>query len=228
MTTQNPVIALVSAVTAAIAPATEAFASEYPDASVWNILDDRLLVDADARGGVTADLDERMARLIRHAAIEGADGILLTCSLYGTVAHRLAAEIGVPLMAPDDALFAAVADGGFGSILLLSPAPGPLAESAGRLTEHLRAAGLATTITGAAVDGAADAARSGDLDRLVSALEAAYLSASASVDAVVLGQYSLSPAAEALSERIGVPVLAGPGRAARALRSLIEQRGSGK
>ena len=228
MTTQNPVIALVSAVTAAIAPATEAFASEYPDASVWNILDDRLLVDADARGGVTADLDERMARLIRHAAIEGADGILLTCSLYGTVAHRLAAEIGVPLMAPDDALFAAVADGGFGSILLLSPAPGPLAESAGRLTEHLRAAGLATTITGAAVDGAADAARSGDLDRLVSALEAAYLSASASVDAVVLGQYSLSPAAEALSERIGVRVLAGPGRAARALRSLIEQRGSGK
>ena len=228
MTTHNPVIALVSAVPAAIAPATEAFAIEYPDASVWNILDDRLLVDADARGGVTADLDERMARLIRHAAIEGADGILLTCSLYGTVAHRLAAEIGVPLMAPDDALFAAVADGGFGSILLLSPAPGPLAESAGRLTEHLRAAGLATTITGAAVDGAADAARSGDLDRLVSALEAAYLSASASVDAVVLGQYSLSPAAEALSERIGVPVLAGPGRAARALRSLIEQRGSGK
>jgi len=228
MTTHNPVIALVSAVPAAIAPATEAFASEYPDASVWNILDDRLLVDADARGGVTADLDERMARLIRHAAIEGADGILLTCSLYGTVAHRLAAEIGVPLMAPDDALFAAVADGGFASILLLSPAAGPLAESTGRITEHLRAAGRATTITGAAVDGAAEAARSGDLDRLVSALETAYLSSSASVDAVVLGQYSLSPAAEALSERIGIPVIAGPDRAARALRSQIEQRGSGK
>jgi len=228
MTSTNPVIALVSAVPAAIAPATNAFASEYPGASVWNILDDRLLVDADVRGGVTAELDERMARLIRHAAIEGADGILLTCSVYGSVAHRLAAEIGVPLMAPDDALFAAVADGGFASILLLSPAAGPLADSSERLSEHLRGAGLSTTVAGAAVEGAADAARSGDLDRLVALLEAAYRERVGSVDAVVLGQYSLSPAAEALSERIGVPVLAGPGRAARALRTLIEQRGSQK
>jgi len=228
MTSTNPVIALVSAVPAAIAPATNAFASEYPGASVWNILDDRLLVDADVRGGVTAELDERMARLIRHAAIEGADGILLTCSVYGSVAHRLAAEIGVPLMAPDDALFAAVADGGFASILLLSPAAGPLADSSERLSDHLRGAGLSTTVAGAAVEGAADAARSGDLDRLVALLEAAYRDRAGSVDAVVLGQYSLSPAAEALSERIGVPVLAGPGRAARALRMLIEQRGSQK
>ena len=228
MTSTNPVIALVSAVPAAIAPATNAFASEYPGASVWNILDDRLLVDADVRGGVTAELDERMARLIRHAAIEGADGILLTCSVYGSVAHRLAAEIGVPLMAPDDALFAAVADGGFASILLLSPAAGPLADSSERLSDHLRGAGLSTTVAGAAVEGAADAARSGDLARLVALLEAAYRERVGSVDAVVLGQYSLSPAAEALSERIGVPVLAGPGRAARALRMLIEQRGSQK
>lgn len=228
MTSTNPVIALVSAVPAAIAPATNAFAGEYPEASVWNILDDRLLVDADVRGGVTAELDERMARLIRHAAIEGADGILLTCSIYGSVAHRLAAEIGVPLMAPDDALFAAVADGGFASVLLLSPAAGPLEDSSERLTEHLRGAGVSTTVAGTAVDGAADAARSGDLDRLVGLLESAYRARAGSVDAVVLGQYSLSPAAEELSVRIGIPVLAGPGRAARALRSLIEQRGGQK
>jgi hypothetical protein len=40
-------------------------------------------------------------------------------------------------------------------------------------------------------------------------------------DAVLLAQYSLAPAAEQLAVLTGLPVLTGPGRAARALRAAL-------
>ena len=35
---------------------------------------------------------------------------MLTCSMYGPVAHEVVASAGVPVLASDDALFAAVAE----------------------------------------------------------------------------------------------------------------------
>jgi Asp/Glu/hydantoin racemase len=220
---KKPLIALISAVPAAIPPAEAAFADTFPAARIWNLLDDRLLVEADERGGVTGELAERMSRLIRHAVAEGADGILLTCSIYGAVAHSLAAEIGVPIFAPDDAAFATAVTGGYKSILVISPAPGPLADSVDRLATAAGAAGIELSIVGAVAEGAAAAARKGDLAELTAALHRAFSSNDATIDAILLGQYSISPAASALAEMTGLPVLAGPERAASAMLAALQQ-----
>lgn len=219
---KRPLIALVSAVPGAIPPAEAAFAHEFPSAVVWNILDDRLLVEADARGGVTPELTERMSRLIRHAVTEGAQGILLTCSLYGPVAHKLAAEVGVPLFAADDAAFAAAVTGVYSSVLLISPAAGPLVDSVDRLRAAAIDAGVEVEVTGAVADGAAAAARSGDVELLASILHSTVGAQSGSFDAVVLGQYSISPAASRLAKLTGLPVIAGPQKSALALLASLD------
>ncbi|MCS5722552.1 hypothetical protein N1028_11365 [Herbiconiux sp. CPCC 203407] len=232
MTTQTgrPLVALVSAVRAAIPPAEAAFAAEFPGAELWNILDDRLLAEVDDRGGLTPELASRMERLIRHAITEGADGVLVTCSVYGSVVHALKAAdatagLPVPAFASDDAAFAAVLAGGHRSVLLLSPARAPLADSFERLSAAATAAGVDIAITAAVAEGAPAAAAAGDVEMLAEILHDTYLTDGAGVDAVLLGQYSLSPAGPALAERIGLPVLTAPHRAAVALREAVEQGG---
>ena len=214
----KPLVALISAVRASIPPTLEAFASAFPDAEPWNIVDDRLLEDATDQGGLTPHLELRMQRLIDHALTEGAAGVLLTCSLYASVAHEAAADAGVPVLAPDDAVFMAVRDQGYQSVLLVSSAEGPLADSVARLRAFV-AAGV--EVHGALAAEAAPAARAGDIDALTAAIAAAVRSSASGFDAVVLGQYSLAPAAARLAAALKLPVLAGPQCAAERLHTLI-------
>ena len=94
----GPLVALISATTSAIGPATAAFEQELPGATLWNVVDDRLL--SGAEGGVTVppELVERMKRLIQYAVDGGADGILLTCSQLGFVSKLV--DVAVPVDAP--------------------------------------------------------------------------------------------------------------------------------
>lgn len=211
-----PLIALISAVPAAIPPASAAVAAILPHATIWNVIDDRLVDDAD--GPITPHLAARMQRLIDHAVLEGADAVLLTCSMYAAVAHRAAVEAAVPIHGPDDGLFGAVAVGGFRRIALVAPGADPLADSAARIREAI---GSEVSVEGVVADGAACAARAGDLDALVETIVSAVGAVSPTPDAVVLGQYSLAAAAGRVQATIGVPTLAAPEHAVRRLRAAL-------
>jgi hypothetical protein len=217
----SPLIALISATPAAIPPAVSAFSDAFPDATIWNLLDDRLLQDASARGGVTSDLSDRMERLIQHAVTEGAEGILLTCSLYGAVAHSASGSLAIPIFAPDDAVFASVLADAPSDVLLVSAQEGPLTDSLTRFDHATASAGINTVSSGVVADGAAAAALAGDVDGLVEAIVQAVGSVSVKPSAVLLAQYSLAPAAERLGAILNVPVYSGPQSAATALRSAL-------
>ncbi|GAB3041348.1 aspartate/glutamate racemase family protein [Parafrigoribacterium mesophilum] len=234
----GPVIALVSAVTSAIAPAARGLEREFPEACAWNLVDDRLITEAIAAGGLTDDLRDRMTRLIRYALDGGAAAVLLTCSMYGPVAHEVAASVPVPILAADDAAFEAAAASGHERIALVSSLPVPLADARERFAAFLRSRAGAPELTGApdftgvpvftgvlaagayAASAAPDAtgeARSPEA--LAQALAAAVRGSDA--DAVLLAQYSLAPAAQRLAALAGVPVFSGPDAAARLLRSRL-------
>lgn len=217
MQTARPVIALISAIPAAIPPTQSAFREFFKDAILWNVLDDRLLDDAD--GVVTASLAARMRRLIDHTVLENADAVLLTCSMYASVAHDAAAEVDVPLFGPDDALFRAVANGRYRRLALVSPAAGPLADSLARMRPIV---GTDVTVEAVIAEGAAAAAQLGDVAALVEAISRAVKPFSSEIDAIVLGQYSLAPAAGDVQALLRLPTLAGPQHAARALRALFD------
>ncbi|SMD07378.1 hypothetical protein [Kibdelosporangium aridum] len=163
-------IALISATTTAIEPAVSALAEEFPEADPWNILDDKLLPDAEKSGGVTPSLEARMRRLISYAA-DNADAVLLTCSMYGFVA---AAEFPVAVLAPDAAAFEEAL--AYQRILVVASLESALRDTMARL-DHPDAVGVVTVPA-----------------RILEAC-LPYVS---SVDAVLLAQYSLTPCAPAL------------------------------
>jgi hypothetical protein len=215
----RPLVALVGAVTAAIAPAVQALTLEFPEARAWNVIDDMLIADAIAAGGLTGGLRSRMARLIQYALDGGADGVLLTCSMYGPVAHDVAASVTVPVLAADDAAFEAAVASGFSRVALVSSLPVPLADALERFGSFVEARQDGPEFAGVLAEGAYDASVAGDTEALARALAAAVLGTG--VDGILLAQYSLAPASERLAALTSLPVLTGPGRSARALRAAL-------
>lgn len=219
MTRQHPRIALIHGTTAAIAPSVDALSAEFAEAEAWNILDDRLLPDTDAAGGLTDPLARRMEALIDLVLREGAAGVLLTCSMYASVAHRTSAS--VPVLAPDEAAFEAVRTAGYGTVLLVASFESATRDSTDRLRSHLADEGSPTRVVGMTVPDAFRATKAGDVDALGRALVDAIRGETDRVDAVILGQFSLAPAAARLAEETGLPVISGPQAAARMLRATV-------
>ncbi|MPY41787.1 Asp/Glu racemase [Streptomyces phyllanthi] len=213
---------MIHAVPAATRIAEQAFAREFPQATVWNVLDDRLLDDARATGGLTDALRRRMLRLIGHVMDGGAHGLLLTCSSYGEVVDTARVLWDVPVLKPDEAMFKAALAGPYRRIAVVASTPPAVPAAVAQLEALVpavrpdRPVDIVTALSEEAAAVAADAEATAR--HLADALRAA---GGADADAVLLAQYSLIPAREALAALVGVPVLDGAGAAARELRGLL-------
>ncbi|MFJ8716159.1 aspartate/glutamate racemase family protein [Streptomyces violaceus] len=220
---QPPTVAVISALPASLEPARTALAEGFPEASVWNLLDDRLLSGAEAADGLTPALSDRMLSLISYAVHGGADAVLLTCSLYGPVLEQARREHGLPMLSSDEELFAEVSRRRFGSVLLLGHLAPAVQDSVNRLKRVLSSTerGERTEVTGHTASGAAMAAAHEDLDALEKSLTAAATPYLKEVDALILGMFSLSPAGAGMEKALGLPVLSAPLLAARVLREKV-------
>jgi hypothetical protein len=216
----HPLVALISANPIAMKPANAAFAEYFPEARLWNILDDRMQEDADIRG-VTGTLAARLHRLVDHAVLEGADAVLLTCPVYAAAARSYAGQCPVPLLDPDELALDGILDQAPGTVLVLASAHQPLSLSVNRFLNESAERGIPVETRGAVVEGANLAAIRDNTGELTTALAAAVSSQPTPPEAVLLAQYSLAPAARALETAIGIPVYSGPLSSATALRRTI-------
>lgn len=219
MTTGHPRIALISATTAAIPAAAAALSAELPSAEMWNLVDDRLLGDAAEQGGLTEPLAERMRNLIGYAADHGAEGVLLTCSLYGSVTHEI--DLPIPVLSSDGAAFQELLSGRYPTMLVVASFPVALDDSTSRLRRWLSDNGSTSVVLGEVARDAFEAAKHGIHRSVVSALLAACRRHEHKADVIYLAQYSLAAAAPAVQEALGIPVVSGPSSSAAALRSAL-------
>src|SRR5690242_5704388 len=105
-------IALIHAVTVAMAPVHEAFARLWPAAECVDILDTSLSVDRERDGELTPAMTWRIGTLADYAAATGAAGILYTCSAFGQAIEAAAAATSLPVLKPNEAMFDAALGAG--------------------------------------------------------------------------------------------------------------------
>lgn len=106
-------IALLHALSHSVAPINAAFERDWPEAVRMNLLDDSLSADLARSGkGLDAAMHERFQRLAQYAVDTGAEGILFTCSAFGSCVEAVARRhAGIPVLKPNEAMVAEAAQG---------------------------------------------------------------------------------------------------------------------
>ncbi|MCT7664139.1 aspartate/glutamate racemase family protein [Shinella kummerowiae] len=215
-----PRIVLYHATPVAMEPVQSAMAKLWPQAEVVNLLDDGLTIDRAKEGPeLSAALTERFVDFGRYAHRIGADGILVTCSAFGPAIEKMAAELPVPVLKPNEAMFRAALAAGkrIGMLATFGPAVATMEDEFAAMREEIGSeASLDTTV----VPDAIDRLRKGDAEahnRLVAARAPDF----AGHDAIMLAHFSTSRAAEAVRAVVGIAVFSAPEAAVSRMRALV-------
>ena len=221
---KGPRIALIHALQESVAPARSAFQRDWPNATVFDLLDTSLARDLAARGTLDDELTNRFIQLSDYAASSSGEGgdtsaILFTCSAFGTAIEAVKQRLPIPVLTPNEAAFEDAVRGHetIGLVVSFEPSKQSLCrELADCAAKNKRQ----VSVVSAVAEGALEALKFGDTaghDKLV--LRAAQKLGS--VDALLLGQFSLARSASVLAERCSAPVLTTPGRAVHRLKRLL-------
>lgn len=221
-------IALIHATPAAVEPIRTAFAEAWPEPDLVNLLDDSLSRDRALAPELTDGIYRRFDALGAYSVAIGADGIPFTCSAFGPAIERVARAVTIPVLRPNEAMFAeAIAIGGQsgdksgGKIGMLATFEPSIASMAAEFEADAAKAGASVTLDSVFVPGAMASLLAGKRDQH-DALVAQAAGALADCTAIMLAQFSMAPAAGRLRERLPeVPVLTSPGSAVAAMKKRI-------
>jgi Asp/Glu/hydantoin racemase len=211
-------IVLLHATPVAMDPVKAAMASLWPEAEAVNLLDDGLTIDRAREGDeLSEELVERFVDFGRYAQRIGADGILITCSAFGPAIDRMQAQLSLPILRPNEAMFREAIAAGDRIGMLATFAP-----SVATMEEEFRqfAAGSDATLDTFVVPDAIDLLRAGDVEahnRLVAEAAPRF----AEHDAIMLAHFSTSRAADSVRGVVDVPVLAAPEAAVTRMKALV-------
>jgi len=215
----RPRIVLLHATPVAIEPIQASFAARWPETELVNLLDDSLSVDRQKDHDLTPAMIDRFVAFGTYAYRIGADAILATCSAFGPAIERVAREVPVPVLKPNEAMFRAALEKGrrIGMLTTFAPSVVTMAEEFDAFVEE---AGKTATMRTIVVDRAMDALRKGDA-KTHNELVAALASELADCDAIMLAQFSTSRALPAVSAAVAVPVLTAPDAAVDRLKAVL-------
>lgn len=216
---KKPRIVLLHGTPVAVEPIQRAFATRWPEAEAVDLLDASLSVDRAKDHDLTPRMFERFVELGGYAHRLGAEAILVTCSAFGPAIERMARELPVPVLKPNEAMFREAIGRGRRIGMLATFAPSVLTMTE-EFEQFVGEAGAKATLETIVVEGAMDALRKGDADRH-NALIAARASELAHCDAIMLAHFSTSRALAAVTAAVRTPVLTAPDAAVDRIRAAI-------
>jgi hypothetical protein len=222
--TVGPRIACIHAMQGSISPTKRAFDAVWPEAARQNILDDTLSTDVQCTG-LDAAMDRRFAELAHYARASSADGILFTCSAFGSCIEKVKAQHpDIPVLKPNEAMMEeAVRIGGrIGVLSVFGPTVGSIVHEMHAMALAL---GRDVEIVARFIPGALAVLQSGDepeYNRIVGAA-AASLHHEANCSVMTLAMFSMACCAPEVVARIPtVPVLTSPNSAVAKLKRLMQ------
>lgn len=221
-------IGLIHAMQGSIVPTRRAFDAVWPQATLQNIMDDTLSVDVQTTG-LDAAMDRRFSNLANYARDSGADGILFTCSAFGSCIEKVKAEHpDIPVLKPNEAMMeeAVRIGGNIGVLSVFEPTVpsivrelADVAEAQGR-TDQVK-------ITARFIPGALDILRSGEEERYnnLVAEAAEQLHQEINCDVMLLAMFSMACCGPTVAARLGpeVQTLTSPTSAVEKIRRLLGQ-----
>jgi len=192
-----------------VQPLVAQAAELLPDVRIVNLIDDSLLKDVMAAGGVTPAVTSRMKQYYKIGQEMGAVAILNACSSVGEVADAAMSSLDIPLVKIDvamaeEAVSRASRIGVAATVATtLDPTVRLIEKTASRLGKEI-------TVIRKLCEGAFDALLAGDTEKHDQLVAAGLEELAGEAELIVLAQVSMGRVADALGERITVPVLTSP------------------
>ena len=226
-TTPSPRIALIHALPHSVDPINQALVRDWPQAIRMNLLDDSLSTDLATNGrGLDAVMHERFQRLAQYAVDAGCNGILFTCSAFGSCIEAVAQHhAGIPVHKPNEAMIedaVKLAETHVNALTGASGKIGLIASFAPTLVSMPPEFPAGTKLETRLVADAMTALNAGDTalhDKLV--VEAAASLAASGCSVIALAQFSMARAAPLVAARTGLPVLTTVSSAVSKLKRLL-------
>ncbi len=150
-------IALISVTLNAVNPMTE-YLSRIPDVHVMNYLDSYILEEVNREGHMTDSCMGRMVAMLTHACEDGADGIIITCTIFSGYVDYFQGMFSVPVVGADTAMME-LAGRQAGRTALICTFDGTKDASAARLESFCRKSGKTYEIVPYVLSDAFDAAQ---------------------------------------------------------------------
>lgn len=216
----RPRLALIHATRVAIDPIEKAAKEHWPAAETISILEEGLSVDRAVTTDLTMELRERILGLSHYAELAGSDGVLFTCSAFGSAIESAANQSHIPVMKPNEAMFDASLQYGdrIAMIYTFAPAAKGMEQE---FRETAASRGRSATLVSIFAPQALEAKRDGDEDthdRLVAETAAGIKDA----DVILLAQFSMANAAPLARTGTDIPILTSPHAAIAEMRKRIE------
>lgn len=212
-------IVLIHATTVSITPIKIAFEAQWPEAETINLVDDSLSKDLNSGEVDYSKIEARILGLAKYGEGIGAAGILFTCSAFGQAIDKAKAQLPMPVLKPNEAMFeeAIRRRGKTGMIATFRPSIPSMEKEFYEMAEEQKGSAQLDSIL---VEDAMAALSQGDLkthNRLIREASAGL----AGYDTVMLAQFSASQAAADVEAELGCTVLTSPHSAVTKLHGLL-------
>ncbi len=215
-------LVLIHATRLAMDPIEQTLRRHWPEAEVISILEEGLSIDRARPDASDADLDRRIVALARYAEGLEADGILYTCSAFGTGIEEAARTSRLPVLKPNESMFKSAFAHGERAVMIYTFQPA-VAGMEQEFREEASRRRPTATIRSILAEGAREALQAGDAEthnRIIAETASGVTDA----DVILLAHFSMAPAGPAARDRTEIPVLTSPEAAVAEMKQLVSQR----
>lgn len=212
-------IVLIHAVKMAIDPITASFQSHWPEAELVNLLDDSLSKDRAASKQLNKNMIDRFSCLGKYAVSIKADGILFTCSAFGPAIEAVAQEHTIPILKPNEAMFAMASKigGKIGMLVTFKNSIQSMTQEFEHMVDNNEAKVVLRTQL---VEDAMELLNQGNIESH-NELLVKHAKTMDDCNAIMLAQFSMAIAYDAINKQINVPILTAPDAAVKLLKKLV-------
>lgn len=200
-------------------PLSALLKKELPGLKLTNIIDDSIIADVIAAGGVTKAVAKRLVGYYAIAQEQGADYILNTCSSVGEVVELGSRMISVPIIRIDRPM-AETAVKSFSRIAVIATLPTTLEPTIRLVKSAAEEQGREVTVIDGLAKGAYQALVAGRPQEHDALIEQTACSLADQADCFVLAQGSMMRMQEKLARASGKTVLSSPVCCAEYLKML--------
>lgn len=217
---EKKTIALVNATFNAVNPMTDYLRKHAPEYRIVNYLDGFLMDKIRMENGIRDDSTQRMVDMIAKACQDGADGIIMTCTIFSSMQPYFASIFSKPIICPDGAMHDNVSRMD-GRTAIVCTFKGTVETTRNQYLSYCRKNNRPEQVDMYAVPEAFEAMQAGNTTLCNQLIQKKVRLLDEQYDQIVLAQISMSGAAEDLVTR-RAKVFTSPSSALMEMKRLLE------